>query len=161
MIYVLCLFSQYWCEHIVRFRILLNVLSHNNSSPRGRRWAYIPHAKYCTNYTKKKMATKSDIYHTVYQCLKMYVPFVNKLRPRKNGHHFPDDIFKWLFLDEIFWISIEIILRFVPRGPLNNIPTLIYIMAWCRSGDKPLSEPMMTQNASSDLNELTGNPWCL
>ena len=26
---------------------------------------------------------------------------------------------------------------------MNNIPTLAQIMAWRRSGDKPLSEPMM------------------
>ena len=29
------------------------------------------------------------------------------------------------------------------RGPINNIPALVQIMAWCRPGDKPLSEPMM------------------
>ena len=28
-------------------------------------------------------------------------------------------------------------------GPINNIPALVQIMAWHRSGDKPLSEPMM------------------
>ena len=30
----------------------------------------------------------------------------------------------------------------VPNGPINNIPTLVQIMAWRRPGDKPLSEPM-------------------
>ena len=28
-------------------------------------------------------------------------------------------------------------------GPINDIPTLVQIMAWCRPGDKSLSEPMM------------------
>ena len=33
---------------------------------------------------------------------------------------------------------------FVPYdGSINNIPTLVQIMAWRRPGDKPLSEPMM------------------
>ena len=32
---------------------------------------------------------------------------------------------------------------FVPKGPINNIPALVQIMAWRRSGDKPLSEPVM------------------
>ena len=41
------------------------------------------------------------------------------------------------------WISITISLKFVRRGPINNIPALVQIMAWRRSGDKPLSEPMM------------------
>ena len=67
----------------------------------------------------------------------------NTLRPRQNGRHFPDDFFKWIFLNENLWISIKISLKFVPRGPINNIPALIQIMAWRRTGDKPLSEPMM------------------
>ena len=65
------------------------------------------------------------------------------LRPRQNGRHFPDDIFKWIFLKENVWISIKISLKFVPKVPINNIPALALITAWCRSGDKPLSEPMM------------------
>ena len=70
---------------------------------------------------------------------------VNTLRPRQNGRHFPDDIFKWIFLNENVWISINISLKFVPRGQINNIPTLVQIMAWRRLGDKPLSEPMMVR----------------
>ena len=65
--------------------------------------------------------------------------WVNTLRPRQNGRHFTDDI----FLNENIWISIKISLKFVPKGPINNIPALVQIMAWRRPGDKPLSEPMM------------------
>ena len=36
-------------------------------------------------------------------------------------------------------------MNFVPRGPINNIPTLVQVMAWRRPGDKPLSEPMMVR----------------
>ena len=39
----------------------------------------------------------------------------------------------------------EISLRFVPKGPINNILALVQIMAWYRLGDKPLSEPMMVR----------------
>ena len=70
---------------------------------------------------------------------------LNTLRPRQNGRHFPDDIFKWIFLNENVWISISISLKFVPRDPINNIPTLVQVMAWRRPGDKPLSEPMMVR----------------
>ena len=68
----------------------------------------------------------------------------NTLRPRQNGRHFPDDIL-WIFLNENVWISINISLKFVPRGPINNIPTLVQVMAWRRPGDKPLSGPMMVR----------------
>ena len=67
----------------------------------------------------------------------------NTLRPRQNGRHFPDDMFKCIFLNENVLISIKISLKFVPKGPINNIPALVQIMAWCRPGDKPLSDPMM------------------
>ena len=68
---------------------------------------------------------------------------INSLRPRQNGRHFPDDIFKWIFLNENVWITIKISLKFVPKGPINNIPALVQITAWRCPGDKPLSEPMM------------------
>ena len=71
---------------------------------------------------------------------------INTLRPRQNGHHFPDDIFKCIFLNENTWISIKISLKFVPRGPINNITALVHIMAWRRPGDKPLFEPMMVSS---------------
>ena len=69
----------------------------------------------------------------------------NTLRPRQNGRHFADDTFKRTFLNKTFRISIKISLKFVPKGPIKNIPALVQIMAWRRSGDKPLSEPMMVR----------------
>ena len=38
---------------------------------------------------------------------------------------------------------INISLKFVPKGQIKNIPALVQKMAWRRSGDKPLSAPMM------------------
>ena len=67
----------------------------------------------------------------------------NTLRPRQDDRHFPDDIFKWIFLNGNVWIAIKVSLKFVPKGSINNIPPLVQIMAWRRPGDKPLSEPMM------------------
>ena len=67
---------------------------------------------------------------------------VNTLRLIQDGHHFPDDIFK-CFLNENVWIMIKISLKFVPKAPINNILTLVQVVAWCWPGDKPLSEPML------------------
>ena len=67
----------------------------------------------------------------------------NTLRPRQNGRHFADDIFKCIFLNANIWIPIKISMKFVPKGPINNISALVRIMAWRRLGDKLLSEPMM------------------
>ena len=70
---------------------------------------------------------------------------VNTLRPRQSERHLADDIFKCIFVNENVWIPIKISLKFVPKGPINNIPALVQIMAWRRPGDKPLSEPMMAR----------------
>ena len=71
---------------------------------------------------------------------------VNTLRPRQNGWQFPDDTFKCIPLNANLTISIKISLKFVPKGPLNNTPALVQIMAWRRPGDKPLSEPKMVRS---------------
>ena len=65
----------------------------------------------------------------------------NTSRPRQNGRHHADDIFKCIFLNENVWIPIKISLKFVPTGPVNNIPALVQVMAWYRPCKKPSSEP--------------------
>ena len=51
--------------------------------------------------------------------------YINTLRPRQDGRHFPDNIFKCIFLNENLWILIKVSLKFIPRGLVNNIPALI------------------------------------
>ena len=65
----------------------------------------------------------SDMNHTTHQ--KYRVQTINTLRPRQNGHHFADDIFKCISLNENVWIWITISLKFVPKGQINNFPTLV------------------------------------
>ena len=84
----------------------------------------------------------SPFSHCDSQELCLLAAIVNTLRPWQNGRHFPDNIFKCIFLNENIWVTIKISLKFVPKGPINNIPALVQIMAWRRPGDKPLSEPM-------------------
>ena len=69
------------------------------------------------------------------------IHILSTLRPRQNGRKFPD-IFKCIFFN-IYEISIRVSLKFVPKGQINNITTLVQVMAWRRPGDKPLSETMM------------------
>ena len=64
---------------------------------------------------------------------------------REKRPSFPDDIFKCIFFNENVWILIKISLKFVPGCPINDILALVQIMAWRRSGDIPLSDPMMVR----------------
>ena len=104
---------------------------------------YVPTISYIPIYMNmqaQKLAFDSQTpYHVKVQTI------INTLRPRQNGRHFTDDIFKCIFLNENVWIPIKISLKFVPQGPINNIPALVLIMAWRRPGDKPLSGPMMVR----------------
>ena len=60
-----------------------------------------------------------------------------------NGRRIAADIFKCIFLNENVWIPIKILLKFVPKVPIDNIPAMVQVMARRRIGDKPLSEPMV------------------
>ena len=103
----------------------------------------------CWFYSKDYVQNSSIVMfccgHILVNLIHIFQGYFNTLRPRQDGRHFPDDVFKWIFLNENVWISINISLKFVPRVPINNIPTLVQVMAWRRQGDKPLSEPMMVR----------------
>ena len=70
---------------------------------------------------------------------------INSSPSGQNGRHSTDDIFTCIFMNEKFCILIRISLKIVPKDPTDNDPALVQIMAWCRTGDMPLSEPMQTQ----------------
>ena len=57
-------------------------------------------------------------------------------------------------MNENMWIWIKISLKFVPKGPINNIPALVQIMAWHRPGDEPLSKPMMARLTDAYMSHL-------
>ena len=97
--------------------------------------------------------------------------YTNSSSPGENGLHFADDIFKGIFVNEMFFVSIQISLNFVPKGPIfkdifvneifcvpiqisltvvpkgpfDNKSVLEQVMAWRRTGNKPLPEPVLTQ----------------
>ena len=97
-------------------------------------WIMTQYAQHVQHITQN---WKDGIIHT-----SLEVP-LNTLRPRQDGRHFADDIFKCIFFNENCCILIKFSLKYVRKGPIDNNPALVQIMAWRRSGDKPLSELMM------------------
>ena len=81
----------------------------------------------------------------------------NTLRPKQYSRHLPDDIFKCIFLNENISISISISLKFLSKGPINNVAALVQIMAWRRPGYKPLSEPTVVRLLTHIC--VTRPPW--
>ena len=56
-----------------------------------------------------------------------------------------DNIFRCIFVNEKFCILIQISMKFVPKGPIDNKAAFVQVMTWRQIGDKPLPEPMETQ----------------
>ena len=104
---------------------------------------HIKHQYYGCSW--RQSCTKQNVYGICpqQQISKRCLPRFNTLKLRQNACHFPDDIFKCIFLNENLWISIKFSLTFVPKGPINNTPALVQIMAWRQAGNKPLPEEKM------------------
>ena len=56
-----------------------------------------------------------------------------------------DDIFNCIFFNENDRFPNQISLKYVPRSPIDNKSALFQVMAWRRTGNKQLPEPMTTQ----------------
>ena len=96
---------------------------------------------------------KAEIVHISY-----HTYFCNATLPvhmlTRIGYHIEAETkwlpFSWRHFQMYFleWKHINFItisLKFVPKGPIDNIPALVQIMAWRRPGDKPLSESMLVR----------------
>ena len=83
----------------------------------------------------------------------------NTLRPKLKDRNFANYIFKCIFLNENCCIVIAISLKYVLRGPIINMLTMVQIMVWRRRGDKPLSEPKKAQFTEAYMRPITRPKW--
>ena len=60
-------------------------------------------------------------YGLYYQPYLYILPGLNSSPLRQNGHHFADDSLKRIVVNEKFYISIQISLKFVPKGPIDSL----------------------------------------
>ena len=60
--------------------------------------------------------------------------------------------FRCIFMNEKSCILIQISLRFVQKGLIDNKSTLVQVMAWRRTGAEPFPEPMLP----SSLTHICG-----
>ena len=51
--------------------------------------------------------------------------WINTLRLRQNGRQLPGNNFKFIFFNENISIAINISLKFLCKGPVNNIPAVV------------------------------------
>ena len=108
-----------------------------------------------------KLAVKTIIFHIIITCQMFTIISWSDSQQQSlsTPHwlicstHFPldkmaailsDNIFKCIFLYENYRIPILISPKLVPRSSIDNKPALVQVMAWHRTGDKPLPEPTRT-----------------
>ena len=60
----------------------------------------------------------------------MLLKGINTLRPRQDRRHFTDDIFTCDLFNENHFILITFSLKYFRKGPVDNNPALVQIMAW-------------------------------
>ena len=77
----------------------------------------------------------------------------NPSTPGQNGRYFAEDIVKCIFLNERVRILIKISPKFVPKGPIDNNPALVKMMARRRISDEPLIEPMLTRFSDAYMHD--------
>ena len=76
-----------------------------------------------------------------------------------------DDILKCIYLKWNILKLIKISLQFVPEGPINKIPALVQIMAWCWLDEKMANVTIptvyiMNLNSFNPTLKMKVGPWC-
>ena len=106
-----------------------------------------------------------------------YRTWFNTFSLRQNDWHFADNIFKSNLFNENYCIFIWILLKYVSRGPITNMPILFQIMAcwWTgprfniettsyqyrksHCGDKTILRPSYLHNGISYTGQMTSLYW--
>ena len=89
-------------------------------------------------------------------CIHLSSSTVNSSPLDKMAAILADDNIKCTFLDANETLPIPISLKFATMWPIDNKSALVQVMAWRRTGDKPLAEPMLTQFTSAYMRHHWG-----
>ena len=54
---------------------------------------------------------------------------------------------------------IKMSLEIVPKDSIDKDPAMVWIMGWCRIGDKPLSEPILTRFTDANMRHRGEMNW--
>ena len=84
----------------------------------------------------------------------------NTMRPRQNGRFFSNNMLKYISLNENIWVSINISLKFVSIGPINNILVLIQIMFWPQNQVTSHSWTNYGYNTGAFMRHSASMSWC-
>ena len=81
--------------------------------------------------------------------------WIDTLESTQRGRQFADGIFNSISLNEKNWNLHKIYWKSVPCGIISNMAALVQLIAWRRTGDKPLSEAILEYSTEA----LTWPQW--
>ena len=145
--------------HKSQVPLLCNLMSHNVLQYSCRTSTLMSHnIAYCLAVTQTEYKSEFEFpkRHLIFCQHRLYFMKSQKTPQKENWwmlSHWGRDkmaaIFQRTFSNAFSWMKmyefrlINIPVKFVPKCPINNIPSLFQIMAWRRPGAEPLSETMM------------------
>ena len=112
---------------------------------------------FSTSHPRSALSTQRVLDHTVLQIwlhigsgMECYFWLNQHIEAKTKWPPFLRRYFKYIFLNENIWILIDISLKFIPKGRINNIPALVQIMAWRQLGanDGKFTDAYMRHSAS-------------
>ena len=90
---------------------------------------------------------RSNLIKSLSALLIFYIKHIQHTEAEENGRHFADDTFRCI------WVSNKASLKYVTYGRIDKMSAQVQIMAWRRTGAKPLSDPMMTQSTDAYMRQ--------
>ena len=73
---------------------------------------------------------------------------INISRPEQYRQHFADNNFKLVSLNGNCCNVFQILLKFVPKGTIDQKSVFVQTMAWCQTGNKPLQSRQVSLDIS-------------
>ena len=128
------------------FRSNTSAINHWNYSVLSKIWFRFPRGECVNVYNDVRPLTLHPYNSTISWYYSTTWYYRTRMQSRQwtcIGHSIAQALTHWPLGDAT---KISKCKFFVPRGPINNIATLVQIMVWHQSGDKPLSEPMMVRS---------------
>ena len=73
------------------------------------------------------------------------------ISPKQNGWHLADDFLKCISSKTCFMCLVQFLLKCVSKSSTNDKSSLVQIMPWYITGDRWISEPLMTNFTTSQF----------
>ena len=116
--------------HDANFVVIGSTGGCHNDNLRCHQW------QQCWHHDNSRFAVYASGHAPIQHWLPISYNMVNTLRPEEDGRHLADDIL--CIYEKCSWL--EVLLKLIPEGPINNKSAMVQVKGWHRLADRPLSK---------------------